>query len=270
MQRTIEVALNAFEAVPPGLQMPELGGVVDTVTVDLANLYHHYYMDSYDCQPPDPDPAHFEYLRFLATSRDFRLLGDGIGSSVSKRRHASNELGQAFCRWFLHEFLDIVYFARIEDLMGRADPRTALQITRRERGDAPDYLCADSANSIPYLAEAKGRTSSISFNSRDFQSWRRQFEKILVLNSAGISCLLKGFVVATRFGTELQERVRSRIYVEDPLTLGREAMTPDEGIGLTSRIKAIHYSYLASKLDQPILAASLRHGFLLPDEIRVI
>jgi hypothetical protein len=130
--------------------------------------------------------------------------------------------------------------------------------------------CAQTLLTVPYLAEAKGRTSSISFNSRDFQAWRRQFERILVLNDAGVSCILKGFVVATRFGTELQGRVRSRIYVDDPQTLGREAMTSDDGIRLTNWIKAIHYSYLASKLDQPILAASLRHGFLLPEEIRVI
>src|ERR1700675_75998 len=111
MERTIKVELNKFKTIPNQLDQLTHGNVAGLVlSVDLAGLYHHYYLDAYGKRPPNPDPAQFEYAAFLSNCAEFRLAGDGIGDSVVARRHASTSLGQAFCRWFMHKYLDITYF----------------------------------------------------------------------------------------------------------------------------------------------------------------
>jgi hypothetical protein len=76
MERTIKLALNKFDQTPKSLIEGELGRPLQEITVNLTSLYHHYYLDSYGRVPPDPDPAQFEYLRFLLPTADFRLKGD--------------------------------------------------------------------------------------------------------------------------------------------------------------------------------------------------
>jgi len=166
MERTIALALNKFSAIPSSLRDEHNATKIRSeLNVQLASLYHHYFLDSYGKVPPDPDPAQFEYLQFLVRTTEFRLIGDGIGVSTAKRRHSSTELGQA-CRWFLQDHLGIVYFAHMHDaLNGRLGPSFAsYRIERTGKGDMPDYFCAETADRV-FLAEAKGRYSSISFGS---------------------------------------------------------------------------------------------------------
>src|SRR5215472_18706409 len=100
MERLINVALSNFSDLPPSLVETGAGNkAVERVTIDLAKLYHHYYLDAFDNTPPDPDPVHFEHLRFLCPTKDFCLLGEGIGASSYTKRNKSTELGCAFCRW---------------------------------------------------------------------------------------------------------------------------------------------------------------------------
>ena len=98
---------------------PEINAARPALLVPLASLYHHYYLDSHGKDRPNPDPAQFEHLQFLLPTNDFRIQGDGIGVSTSVRRHRSNELGHAFCRWFLHDHLNITYFAHMEHVLSR-------------------------------------------------------------------------------------------------------------------------------------------------------
>ena len=56
MFKTIQLKLNAFPAIPPSLQLPG-GAAKPQIPVDLARLYHHYYIDSRGMAPPDPDPT---------------------------------------------------------------------------------------------------------------------------------------------------------------------------------------------------------------------
>lgn len=107
MDKTIQLELNKYSPIPPSLCDP-LGATLSRpdVPVDLAQLYHHYYLDTYGRGPPSPDPAHFEHVRFLTPGIPFRFLGDGLGASTSARRSRSTELGQAFFRWFLHQHLE--------------------------------------------------------------------------------------------------------------------------------------------------------------------
>ncbi len=270
MERTLRLSLNQFENVPDLLRpFPEKDLAYSGILVNLANLYHQYYLDSYNSGPPNPDPATFEHLRFLAATSDFRLLGDGIGVHPGIRRHKSNELGQAFCRVFLHDYMRITYFAHMAHVLGRSSnpPFRSVSVERVQEGDAPDYLCA-SASSQVYLAEAKGRYSSISFASREFDSWRRQFCRITVKNPNGQKRSVKGFIVATRFGTEDHPRVNSQIFAEDPERPGEEALDEESTATLQRQIARIHYGGVASKLNQHLLAAALLGGFPIPEELQ--
>lgn len=112
MDKKIGLELNAYVTIPSSLRDPSSKGAArKEIDVDLAKLYHHYYLDTYGRSPPSPDAAQFEHVRFLMPDADFRFLGNGLGASTSARRSKSAELGQAFCRWFLHDHLGITYFA---------------------------------------------------------------------------------------------------------------------------------------------------------------
>lgn len=269
MNRTLRLALKDFAMVPNSLRQNPANNVArPDISFDLAGLYHHYYLDCYDRTPPDPDPAQFEYLRFVMPSSDFRLTGDGIGSPTTKRRHSSNELGQAFCRKFLHDHLNITYFAHIEHVLQRSmrNAFSGLRLNRISTGDVPDYFCCESVDKV-FLAEAKGRYSSISFQNAEFSSWRSQFGRVELRESSGAPRFVKGFIVATRFACENTPRIQSSIFAEDPATEGELPLgnlSPELG----AFIIASHYGGIALKIGQPILASSLLNGFVVPEEIR--
>lgn len=271
MERYLKLALNQFEPIPVLLQRgpPGDASAVGEIIVDLAGLYHHYYLDSYGQLPPSPDPAQFEYLRFLCPTPEFRLAGNGIGDSTVMRRHASTSLGQAFCRWFLHKYLGFTYFSHMQHMMGRSPRRGigGLRIVRSREGDVPDYVCARSTRDVA-LAEAKGRYPSISFKSQEFAAWRKQFERVEVRDSAQRLRKLKGYIVGTRFATEESSpRVFSTLFAEDPESPGEEPPSEEEMRTLGAATLACHYGNIATKLNQPTLAAALLSGTRVPDQI---
>jgi hypothetical protein len=66
MEKTIGLALNRFNAVPPSLMGNPSGNRPQSeIVVNLASLYHHYFLDTRGREPPDPDLAQFEHLQFL-------------------------------------------------------------------------------------------------------------------------------------------------------------------------------------------------------------
>jgi hypothetical protein len=270
MKRSVNIALNKFNPIPNSLKKSGLANrAIKSVDISLASLYHHYYLDNYGRTPPDPDPAQFEYLRFLANTQDFRLRSNGIGVSTAARRNRSNELGQAFCRLFLHDFLTITYFAHIEHVLNKeAHPMFGgIKVERCSKGDSPDYLCSRNAKDV-YLAEAKGRYSSINFNNAEFKEWRSQFDRVVVKNALGTPLYVKGFIVGTRFVTEENRAsTQTTVYAEDPQTPGEVALGDENQQFLGPRITAVHYSNIAEKLNQPLLAASLLNNYIVPDEI---
>jgi hypothetical protein len=269
MEKTIGVALNNFLTTPHTLRVaPNANDARDEMTVNLAHLFHQYFVDSYGIIPPDPDPAHFEYLQFLLPSPDFRFQGDGIGAPTHKCRNCSQELGHAFCRWFLHEHLNITYFAHMSDVLNKVLGKSfgGLRIERSGSGDAPDYFCAESVDKV-FLAEAKGRFGSIAFNNREFDEWRDQFSHVVLKNSSGEDRSIKGFIVATRFGTEVQPNLKSTLFAEDPQSPGSETLNNEDRRAVGSLIVSTHYSYVAQKMNQQILSASLMNGFIVAPEI---
>ncbi len=266
MLKTINIAINKFPATPPSL-MNATGGIRSSVDIDLAALYHHYYLDCYGRIPPDPDPAHFEHIQLLTTQTEFRVRGDGLGSNPATRQHRSNELGQAFFRWFLDQHLDIPYFAHMHDaLQGRlSNVLNGFKVERISVGDAPDYLCASDANHV-FLGEAKGRIDAVSFGSKDFKTWRKQFDRVRVTDPLGVVRSVKGFIVASRFARESQPRVKSVLLAEDPATRGEPF--PDGSPSLRNIVVSLHYATIAQKLDQPLLAAALQTLTTIPPELQ--
>src|SRR5688572_18255896 len=109
MWKTIGLGLNAFDPIPPTLQQPsDPRKSLADIDVDLAQLYHHYYLDAWGTAPPDPDPSRFEHVQFLMPTPDFRFKASGLGMDPTGAGNKSNELGQAFCRLFLHDHLDMI------------------------------------------------------------------------------------------------------------------------------------------------------------------
>ncbi|AFE05816.1 hypothetical protein COCOR_04414 [Corallococcus coralloides DSM 2259] len=273
MDRTLKLALSKYPVVPHTLRTdPTSNRAVDTLPVNLATLYHHYYLDSYGTAPPNPDPAQFEHVRFLMPTRDFRLQGSGIGAAPGIKRHRSTELGQAFCRLFLHDHFNITYFAHMEHILDRQLHRAfdGCRIERTSSGDAPDYFCAESVNRV-FLAEAKGRYEAISFKSKEFAKWRTQFARVTFKDTQGWQRRIKGHIVAVRYATELDgPRIKSSIFAEDPYSPGERPLDGDDTGGLGAAVIASHYSGIAAKLRQPLLAASLATGLALPDELRIL
>jgi hypothetical protein len=156
VNRTIKIALKDFPSLPPSLCAQfSSSTLADEVEIDLGRLFHHFYLDTQGTPPPDPDAAQFHHLRLLAATKDFRARGLGFGTHAAFRGHVSNELGQAFCRWFLYEHLDVTYFAHMEHVLDRGAQKAFgnARVERVQKGDAPDYLCAGSAGE-PFLAEA--------------------------------------------------------------------------------------------------------------------
>lgn len=271
MEKTINLALNSFPTTPHSLRTdPSIDAPNPDIRIDLASLYHHYYFDKHGKAPPNPDPAQFEQLQYIRPEEHFRISEDGLGITTNSRRTMSSELGHAFCRKFLHDHADIIYFAHIEQVLRRSilPGFGGITVSRAPvTGDAPDYFCAESVNKI-YLAEAKGRHESVGFQKKEFGEWRKQFTRIIVKDGSGLPRKMKGFIVATRFAVESKPKTQSCIYAEDPESPGERPLSPDASPALGEAVIAMHYSDIAWKLNQPILAQSLSLGFLVPPEIQ--
>ncbi|SED04610.1 hypothetical protein [Bradyrhizobium erythrophlei] len=271
MERRIRLQLHNFPKTPNSLRRdPAIDNPVDEISVNLADLYFHYYRDQHGKNPPRPDPALFEHLQYLTPTSEFRILGDGLGVSTLSRRTLSSQLGQAFCRQFLHDHLNITYFAHIDQVIDRAlRPGFGDMLIRRgDDGDLPDYFCAEAVNKV-ILAEAKGRHASISFGSKAFKNWRDQFGRLIVERPKGTPLSVKGYIIATRFATESMPYTKSALYAEDPRTPGEISLDEDRSLPLGRAVIALHYSELAQKLNQPILAEALGIGFPIPNEILI-
>lgn len=273
MERTLALALNKYAVIPHKLRAdPTKNQAVAYTKVELASLFHHYYLDSFGIAPPDPDPVQFEHVRFLLPCSDFRFQGRGLGISPAIKRSRSTELGQAFCRWFLHDHLNITYFAHMEHVLNRQLHRAfeGCRIERSASGDAPDYFCAENFTRV-FLAEAKGRYSAVSFNNQEYATWRSQFGRVTLFDSAGVPRSVKGHIVATRFATEQSSgRVQSGIWAEDPYSPGQQPAEADDLGELGQAVVSSHYSSIAERISQPVLAVSLASGVPLPEEVRIV
>ena len=269
MKKKLQLALNKYKPIPPKLQGANGKSPKTVIDLDLAALYHHYYLDTYDTQPPNPDPTQFEHMRFLVPDDEFRFQGVGVGASTNARRAKSSEMGQAFCRWFLHEHLGVTYFAHFDRLIDDTSKNfNGFTVQRTAPGDIPDYLCSKGASSV-LLAEAKGRYTAVGFHTREFEHWRDQFTRVQVLDDKGEAVRVKGHIVATRFATESKPRIQTKLFAEDPSTEGREPISGETARNLSGQIIGSHYGNVLMKIDQPHLAIAIRSSRRLERQIRI-
>lgn len=269
MKKKLQLALNKYKPIPPKLQGESEESPKTIIDLDLAALYHHFYLDTYGTQPPNPDPAQFEHMRFLVPDDELRFQGEGVGASTNAKRAKSSEMGQAFCRWFLHEHLGIKYFAHLDRLIDDTSENLhGFTLQRTAPGDMPDYLCSDGAGCV-VLAEAKGRYTSVGFNTKEFGDWRKQFTRVRVLDGKGEAVWVKGHIVATRFATESKPKVQTKLFAEDPITEGREPLSGETARSLSGQIICSHYGNALMKIDQPLLALAIRRSRRLESQIRI-
>ncbi|MBY3556442.1 hypothetical protein [Rhizobium laguerreae] len=270
--KTVKLALSKFDPIPATLQNAAAPDrAINEIPVDLSDLYAYYHWDSWDCAPPDPNPAYFEQIRFLSNRPDFRFRPGGRGAATTFRSNKSHELGQAFCRWFLGTHANITYFAHLEtvrdhgalsmynDISVVTAPNTA--------GDAPDYFCASDPSDV-FLAEAKGTNQAVGFGSKTWQAWRNQFTRVKILDSKKTPLTVKGFIVATRWASEDDgPRIWTKISAEDPETIGKRLLS-DERPTLAAAIMSAHYASALRRIRQPLLSAAMERGFSVPGESR--
>ena len=131
-------------------------------------------------------------------------------------------------------------------------------------------MCAGDTNAV-VLAEAKGRYTSISFRNQEFALWRRQFSRVAAKDGQELLRTLKSNIVGTRFATDRSGgRVASTLFAEDPASPGEAPLDEGQTSSLRSSIIAEHYSNIALKLNQPLLAAALSVANELPEQLRIV
>lgn len=271
MRKSVRVALNKFPDVPASLQDPTApGSPVSEIMVDLADLYHHYFLQSYDKSPPNPDPAQFEHVRYLEPSTAFRFQPNGLGANKTKKQNNSNELGEAFCRWFLAEHLDITHVARVDDVRNHGALSFAhgvrVECNPGTEGDAPDYFCVGPKGQVS-LAEAKGTIEAVGFKTKKFATWRNQFNRVRVLDRSGIAMSVKGYIVAMRWAVHTHRpSIFTTLSAEDPQTPGERSFFDESG-GFAAAVRSLHYAPSLTKIRLPVLSAALETGTTIAGDL---
>lgn len=256
--RTIELALNAFPSLPAEL-LDAAGKPVTSITVPKSELFHQFYLTKYGEAPAVDDV--FEYWGRLTAGSDWRMKGAGTGADTESKRNVSNELGKAFARWFLYTYLGHTYFCPFDVAMKMSWPGSGHTWSRRKPGDLPDYVCGPDETSSIHLLEAKGRYSSVTFKTKEFDSFRKQLARARLCDSAGRELAVKGFISAARWGTEETPKVKSKLWVENPWTEGMRDAGYPESVGRSMVFG--HYVSIFQRLQLPVVADSLQFAFPL-------
>ncbi|MEK3923471.1 hypothetical protein [Paenibacillus sp. FSL K6-2393] len=274
MKKKIKLNTNNFPAHPSLLKDPNKPDFLDNIDIDINKLAHHMFIDTYDKSPAySINPFFLQYQQMLTDDDYFKFLPNGYGSHKESRIFLSNLLGKAMCRLFLSEYADITYFAHMDHMFDKTMTYNSslgkIRIERCQKGDTPDYFCA-TANKEPYLAEAKGRKSSISFKNKVFESWRDQFNRVQVVDStnSNLKYALKGYIIATRYTDET--KIQSSIHAEDPFTPGVKEYDYRIKISIGEEVVIHHYSDIVKILGFPMIERALRENLTIEDsEIEV-
>ncbi len=272
MYRTTLLGLNKFVPIPANL-LDHTGAQLDVIDVNLRQLCHHLFLDTHGLTVPKPNPIFGLYQGFVTAASELEFVAGTLGTHKEARIAESMKLGKAFCRWFLHDYFSIIHFAHMDHVLGKVAPApfAPTQVVRIAKLDTPDYLCGDAARSI-FLAEAKGRQrETISFNNKRFQAFRDQFTRISVQNPLGQNLKVKGYIVATRFRMNDEPATRrSKLFAEDPSPPWEAEPTVEDLQALNYTVVSDHYASIFEKLAFPLQSASLRTGFLLPEDEKLM
>ena len=282
MKRDLPLGLNNFAPIPPMLLDPSTNTAVDDIEVDLTELFHIWYLDTYG-PVPKPNPVYNLYAPMLTTDKQLRLSGDGLGTHKEPKVGLYNQLGKAFCRWFLYNFCGITYYVHVDKVVDKQIKLPYYTLKRKpvprkkknqkkEDLSGPDFVCAkDNRSRKFYLAEAKGTSYAISFTNTKFGEWRKQFTRVGIYNSLNTEISVKGYIVATRAVSEESYNVNSILLAEDPNT---EGINPGENelanlVQVWRMVIAGHYEVIMDKLRLPLLAALLRSDLTVPHDFEI-
>jgi hypothetical protein len=208
-------------------------------------------------------PPHFEYQRGLTAGPDWRFIGNGIGVDKESKRNVSNELGKAFARWFCSTYLGIHYFAPLEDLIG-VPMANGWCWRRAVAGDIPNYVCGNGNLGV-MLLEAKGRYRTVNFANAEFTTFRNQIQRAALDDHNGNPVAVKGYIAAARWATTMQANVMSCLYVEDPVSPGRELGPEELPRGVADATVMVHYANVFDRLQLPAHAEAIRRGVATPE-----
>ncbi len=200
-----------FPSTPITLLDPASKTTVKSLTFGIRTVLHHYYIAKYG--DDRDDAGGYEYERFITSGPDWRFLGSGIGRDKESKRHVSNEIGKGFARWFLYTHLGLTYFCPFDDVLERKNADGS-RWTRKEEGDLPDYVCGRDRSDVNLL-EAKGRYHSVTFKTKEFDSFRSQIARAQLLDAKATPIQVKGFISVARWATEESPRVVAKLLVEE-------------------------------------------------------
>lgn len=255
LMKTIQLALKDFPAIPYGL-FDDNGHQVEELSFSVDEIYVHYWLAKYG-DHPNPPLGTFEFMHQICSCDEWRMKGDGIGRGTEAKRNISNELAKGFARWFMYTYLGHTYFAPFEHAVQAPPNADGHYWLKVGEGDAPDYVCGSGPADVNIL-EVKGRYSSVTFDTQEFETFREQVARARLLDSSDTEIGVKSFIFAARWATESHPNVQPKLWVEDPWTPGsRERRRPD-GVG-AAMIRG-HYADLIRRMGIYELAEALLTG----------
>lgn len=247
MKRTILIDFNEFPLVPKtSLLDTTTDHYVKTLDIDLLKLAALYKIEEFDDNSAPINYTEYPALKYLLPNTDlFKFQGGHPGKGKDARKENSRVLGQTLCRYFNSEYLDAPYVANISDLIGRqlGNEFNGIRIERKLSGDTPDFISASNSKNI-FLSEAKGRRRIIQFDHKDFDKWRKQFERISIFSN-NVELSLKGYIFEVAIANEKNKLPNSKVLIEDPDTSGEKFESNEDLFNLT---KYGHYKRILQKI----------------------
>ncbi|MGV1787023.1 MULTISPECIES: hypothetical protein [Agrobacterium] len=267
MLKTVKLKLKDFPNIPGSLlDSGSYGGTpsaLSEIPVNLNDLFRFYYLQSYDLWVSGHFAFLFEHVRHLEPITAFTFSKNGLGAHKTKKQNNSNDLGEAFCRWFLSTHLNIHHVARMDDVCGHGAITAAVgwSVKRSSQGDAPDYFCVDQRGLVT-LAEAKGTMDSLTFKNAKFVKWRQQFDRVTIRDPAGHAVYVKGYIVAMRWKIlpKHGNRIDTTLFAEDPNSPGERPLDDNGMPHFSAAVRSLHYAPSLARLGQPLLSAALAAG----------
>lgn len=245
--RKVEIEFNKFPESPKlKLKDVDTGDYIKSIEVNLFQLTAQYKIEEFgDHNEPNcySEYAALKYL--LPTTNLFKFKSGHPGVARDSRRENSRVIGQTFCRYFNYYFLDAEYTAHISSFLGKklGSEFGNVAVERNGDGDTPDFISADSTNGL-FLSEAKGRRKVVSFSDDEFDKWRKQFDRIKILQD-GTELSLKGYILEFAIANENNKLANSKLLVEDPWTGGQRA---DVNPNFVNLVKCGHYKEILEKI----------------------
>lgn len=262
MKRKVEIKFKDFPQKPNNwLKDTETNEYIKFIEIELFKLTAQYFIEEYG-DNNITDTNLYPALKYLKSNTNFFKFESGQpGISKDSRKENSRVLGQTFCRYFNHYYLDAIYISHVSTYLGKKLDSNfgGIKIERKMDGDTPDFISATTQSDI-FLSEAKGRRKVVSFGDEEFDKWRKQFERISVLKE-GNEVSLKGYISEFVIANDNNKYRNSELYIEDPRTPGIQLNQDKDMFNL---IKCGHYKEILDRLNLGFVGGALLYDKKIP------